>query len=166
MKNGILTVAVLIVMSSLPVFAETIEWQVVSGGGTEGASTSYQLGGTVGQTAVGPGTTTAYAVNSGYWQNFNEGNCCLEWGLPGDANSDGAINLLDVLWIIGVLYQEPFGEPHNPNGCDALMDANGDGISVTAPVINLLDVLALIAHIYQDPIGQPILCCPPGCQTP
>ena len=163
MKKGILTVAVLIVMSSMLVFADTIEWQVVSGGGTEGASTSYQLGGTVGQTAVGPGLTTSYAINSGYWQDFNEENCCLEWGVPGDANADSAVNLLDIRYIIGIIYP-PENEP--TNDCLALCDANGDGISAENPIVNLLDILALIDHIYQDPIGQPELCCPPGCQTP
>jgi len=166
MKQKSLVIVALLFMLSSASGADTINWQVISGGGTEGTTTNYGLNGTVGQTAVGPGTTTSYKLNSGYWQHFSSGNCCLDWGLPGDANSDGAINLLDVLHIIGFVYQTPVGEPHNPDGCDALMDANGDGSSAETPVVNLLDILAMIAHIYQDPIGDPILCCPPGCQVP
>jgi len=93
-------------------------------------------------------------------------NCCIAHGIAGDANSDGAINLLDILQVIAFVYQEPVGDPPNPNGCNALLDANGDGTDVDAPVINLLDILALIAHVYQEPIGDPVLCCPPGCIVP
>ena len=93
-------------------------------------------------------------------------NCCLDWGLPGDANDDMAINLLDILDIIAYIYQDPVGDPPNPHGCDALLDCNGDGADVESPTINLLDILAMIAHVYQDPVGEPVLCCPPGCQEP
>ncbi|UCD17137.1 MAG: hypothetical protein JSV44_11905 [Candidatus Zixiibacteriota bacterium] len=88
------------------------------------------------------------------------GNCCTDWGVPGDANSDGAINLLDILQIIAFVYQDPVGDPPNPNGCNALLDANGDG-TVANPTINLLDILDEIAHVYQDPVGEPVLVCPP-----
>lgn len=148
---------------------EQINWQVIAGGGdVHGTSVSYILCGTVGQTATGLGTTASYTVRHGFWQDFGmaSGNCCLDWGIPGDANDDLAINLLDILNIIAYVYQEPIGEPSNPHGCDALLDCNGDGMSVDNPTINLLDILALIEHVYQDPIGNPALCCPPECQTP
>ena len=95
-----------------------------------------------------------------------QGNCCLEHGIPGDANADGSVNLLDILRLIDVIYDEPAGEPHNEIGCDALYDANGSGLSVDSPEINLLDVLYLINAIYDDPSGLEAPCCPPGCQTP
>ncbi|UCD17104.1 MAG: thrombospondin type 3 repeat-containing protein [Candidatus Zixiibacteriota bacterium] len=93
-------------------------------------------------------------------------NCCLFWEIPGDANSDGAVNLLDILHIIEYTYVEPIGEPVNPAGCNALMDVNGDGLAMNDPIINLLDILALIDNVYVDPIGEPALCCPPDCLTP
>jgi hypothetical protein len=93
-------------------------------------------------------------------------NCCVAWGKAGDANSDNAINLLDILQVIAFVYQDPVGDPPNPNGCNALLDANGDGPDVSTPTINLLDILDLIAHVYQEPVGEPILCCPPGCIVP
>ena len=93
-------------------------------------------------------------------------NCCLAHGLAGDANSDDAINLLDILQVIAFVYQEPVGDPPNPDGCNALLDVNGDGPDVNNPTINLLDILALIAHVYQEPVGDPVLCCPPGCLVP
>jgi len=90
-------------------------------------------------------------------------NCCKEWGVRGDANSDGNINLLDILFVIEYLYTAPAGEPHNPGSCDALLDANGDGDYGLNPKINLLDILQLIAHIYMpddDHFGEPPNLCP------
>jgi len=148
---------------------EEINWQVISGGGSmNGTSASYILSGTLGQTAIGSGSSAAYAVRHGFWQDFGDGggNCCMDWGLPGDANDDMAINLLDILNIIAYVYQDPIGEPSNPHGCDALLDCNGDGPDVDNPIINLLDILAMIEHVYQEPVGEPAMCCPPGCQVP
>jgi len=147
---------------------EEINWQVISGGGSiNGISANYILSGTLGQTATGTGSFASYAVLHGFWQGFegSGGNCCIDWGLPGDANDDMAINLLDVLQIIAFVYQDPIGEPPNPHGCDALMDCNGDGPDLENPTINLLDILAMIEHVYQEPMGEPALCCPPGCQV-
>ncbi|MBN2226827.1 MAG: hypothetical protein JW763_05640 [candidate division Zixibacteria bacterium] len=93
-------------------------------------------------------------------------NCCITHAVAGDANSDLVINLLDILHVISYVYQEPPGYPPNPEGCDALLDCNGDGVDVENPTINLLDILAMIEHIYQDPVGSPVMCCPPGCQVP
>ncbi|MBN2227434.1 MAG: hypothetical protein JW763_08720 [candidate division Zixibacteria bacterium] len=148
---------------------EAINWQVISSGGiVNGTSTHFMVSGTIGQTAVGSGSSTSYAVRHGFWQNFGpgSGNCCLDWGVAGDANDDLVINLLDILQIIQFVYQDPVGDPPNPHGCNALLDSNGDGPSVDVPVINLLDILAMIDHVYVDPVGTPAMCCPPGCQIP
>ncbi|UCD16490.1 MAG: hypothetical protein JSV44_08470 [Candidatus Zixiibacteriota bacterium] len=79
-------------------------------------------------------------------------NCCQAHGLAGDANSDNDINLLDILLIIDFVYQPPIGDPHNPDGCDSLLDANGD------TNINLLDILYLISHVYGIPAGPAPVC--------
>ena len=81
-------------------------------------------------------------------------NCCLHHGLPGDANSDGSINLLDILFQISYVYDGEFGDPPNPDGCDALLDVNGDD------AINLLDILHLISHVYDGEFGEPPNTCP------
>jgi len=149
---------------------EEINWQVISGGGSmNGTSANYILSSTLGQAATGSGSSQSYAVLHGFWQDFDGGgggNCCMDWGLPGDANDDIAINLLDILDIIAYVYQDPIGDPPNPHGCDALLDCNGDGTDVDNPIINLLDILAMIEHVYQEPVGEPAMCCPPGCQVP
>ena len=67
----------------------------------------------------------------------------------GDVNGDQALNLLDILLLLGHIY----------NGGDAPIggiitgdtDCNGD--------MNLLDVLVLISAIYQD--GSDPSCIPP-----
>ncbi|MBN2225973.1 MAG: hypothetical protein JW763_01270 [candidate division Zixibacteria bacterium] len=93
-------------------------------------------------------------------------DCCMNHGIPGDNDKNGAVNLLDVLNSIDYVYVDPVGEPHAVDGCDALYDANGDGVSEIEPLVNLLDILSLIEHIYQEPVGEPVLCCPPDCRTP
>jgi len=145
---------------------EQINWQVIATGGNCGSSANYVLCATAGQTAVGIGSSSSLVLRSGFWQSFGSVNCCLAWGNAGDANSDEAINLLDILWVIEYVYQDPPGHPPNPGGCDALLDVNGDGLAVNTPTINLLDILALIEHVYQEPVGTPTLCCPPGCLVP
>jgi subtilisin family serine protease len=59
--------------------------------------------------------------------------------LPGDVNSDGDINLLDISFIINFLYRD--GPP--PKDI-SLIDTNSDGR------MNLLDVSYLINYLYRD----------------
>jgi hypothetical protein len=53
-----------------PATGEQIKWQVIAGGGGTGSSASYTLGGTVGQTAVGAGSSDSYVLSHGFWQEF------------------------------------------------------------------------------------------------
>lgn len=137
---------------------EKIDWQVLSNGGTiNSASTNYRLGGTVGQTAVDSSYSSGFIIHHGFWQKFDTGsigNCCEDWGTPGDANSDGEVNLLDILFQIDYVYTGNYGEPPNPDGCDELLDVNADNI------INLLDILHLIEHVYMGDFGDPPNQCP------
>jgi hypothetical protein len=105
-----------------------IKWQVVCTGGNCGAgNVTFLLGpqadyytcGTVGQTAVGPGTSPSFGTNSGFWQDF------LGGFLRGDANGDGVINLEDVVYMVNYLYKcgpcpSPL-EAGNSN-CDGVLD--------------------------------------------
>ncbi len=51
-----------------------LSWHVVASGGREGmAAGSYQVHGTLGQFAIGPGQETSYNLCTGYW-------CGITWG--------------------------------------------------------------------------------------
>ncbi|MBN2225801.1 MAG: hypothetical protein JW763_00400 [candidate division Zixibacteria bacterium] len=63
---------------------------------------------------------------------------------PGDLNHDGAVNLLDILYLILYLYMHPPGAAPSPI---SMGDVNGDG------TIDLLDILYLIEYLYGDPTG-------------
>jgi hypothetical protein len=78
----------------------------------------------------------AFAITSG------GGNCC---DLPGDANNDGIVNILDISYLIAYLYS---GGPPPP--CMYEGDANGDCM------INILDITYMIAFLYQG--GPPPIC--------
>ena len=115
-----------------PASGEQIKWQVIAGGGTRGTSTSYVLSGTVGQTAVGSGTSTSYKVNQGFWQNFTSSTCNC-----GDANGDGTINISDAVFLIQYIFAH--GAAPTPL-CQG--DANGDG------TVNISDAVFLIQYIF------------------
>nr|MBN2277966.1 dockerin type I repeat-containing protein [candidate division Zixibacteria bacterium] len=131
---------VIIFMMLLPVSgvnAQDIDWQVVSSGGViDAASTGYRLSATVGQTAIGSGFSTDYSLSHGFWQYFGEPGCC---DLPGDANNNGAVNILDVTYLISYLYKSG-----PPPPCPEEGDANGNGAT------NILDATYLISYLYKS----------------
>ena len=61
--------------------------------------------------------------------------CC---DLPGDANGNGKINMLDITYIINYLYKGG-----SPSPCRAEGDVDGNGIT------NMLDVMYLINYLYK-----------------
>lgn len=67
----------------------------------------------------------------------------------GDANGDNAIDLLDILYLIAFLYNDPNGPAPEPV---QLGDPNADW------AINLLDILYYIAFLYNDPNGPAPQC--------
>ncbi len=74
--------------------------------------------------------------------------------VPGDANNDGAFNLLDILYIISFVYDTPSGPDPVP-----YTTCSGDPTCDCA--VNLLDILKLIDKVYYDPTHQVHLCgCP------
>jgi len=170
-KYILLTVLLILL---LPVMAfstgEKVDWQVISGGGImNSTSTNFGVSGTVAQTAVSESQSTNYKVKHGFWNIFLAppiDNCCMAWGVPGDPNKDNNVNLTDILDAISYVYVVPLGEPQAADGCNALYDANGDGLAWETPIVNLTDILDMISHVYVAPIGDPVLCCPPGCLTP
>ncbi len=82
--------------------------------------------------ASGTADTLGYEVIESY--HFNNG----------DASRDDAINLIDILYLIAYLYDDPPGPAPYPLTAG---DANCDGL------INLIDILYLIDHLYNNPPG-------------
>lgn len=121
-------------MSAIDDKGRQIKWQLVSSGGNSlaGKVTRLLSGlyGTVGQTAVGPGSSASYDMNSGFWQSF------LTGFLRGDANADGNIDLGDVVYLVNYLYKGgPAPVPHEAGNCNC-----DEGIDVE-DVVYLLNYL-------------------------
>lgn len=85
-----------------------IKWQILCTGGACGNDNVrfgfviqdfHILCGSVGQTAVGPGSSPSFGVNSGYWQEFLSGY------LRGDCNRDGAVGPGDIVYLINYLFR-------------------------------------------------------------
>ncbi len=116
-----------------PRAGETVDWQVIAGGGqTKGTAPNLRLSGTVGQTAVGGGSSQSYGLNHGFWQNFGAEYMC------GDANSSGAIDIDDIVFLIAYVFQGgPSPEPPEAG------DANCSGS------IDIDDIVFLVAYVFQ-----------------
>jgi hypothetical protein len=127
---------------------EEINWQVMSSGGTDGASSNFILGGTVSQTVVGVGSSTNFVLKHGYWQNFDttgSGPCDCE---PGEVNADGTINIFDITYTIGYLYLSgPAPIPYTVCNGDPNCDCT----------CNIFDITYLISFLYLD--GPPPCSC-------
>jgi len=124
---------------------EEINWQVISSGGIEGNSEEYVLLGTVGQTAVGVGSSADYNLMHGYWQDFGD-VCDCE---PGNCDYDPALNIFDITYLISHLYM---GGPAPVPYALCSGDANCDCI------LNIFDITFLISCLY---LGGP---CPCTCE--
>lgn len=74
---------------------------------------------------------------------FDNGYVC------GDVDGNWTYNLLDIIYLIGFIYNDPPGPAPDPLEAG---DANGNS------KINLLDILYLIAFLYDDPPGPAPVC--------
>ncbi len=82
--------------------------------------------------ASGTADTIGYIVAEGYHY------------MNGDASRDSNVNLIDILYLIAYLYDEPAGPAPDPILAG---DANCD------QALNLIDILYLISNLYDDPPG-------------
>jgi hypothetical protein len=145
MKNltlcvGIFGLLLLISAFSSGQAALTIKNQVISVSGGASESESYSLVGTMGQRFHNRAgrNGTHFVMNNGYIPAMEQKgrSCCI---VPGDANGDGKVNLLDFLYLNAYLYNEP---PGPPPPCLFSADANGDHL------INLVDMLYIQSYVY------------------
>jgi hypothetical protein len=112
---------------------ESIDWEVVSAGGTSAASENYQLAGTSGQTAVGSGSSENYGVAQGYWQSFESGPAYV----CGDADGNDVVNVSDIVWMINFVFGT--GDPPDPLAAGDV-DCNGS--------VNVSDIVCLINFVF------------------
>ncbi len=118
-----------------PLTGEQINWQVIASGGGSSSSASYNLNGTIGQTAVGAISSSSYILNQGYWQTFGGGSCCT---LRGDVDNSGGINIADLTYLVQYIFQ---GGPAASCGEHADVDGSGG--------VNIADLTYLVQYIFQ-----------------
>jgi hypothetical protein len=136
---SILAAIMLVFSASVFGTGEEINWQVLSGGGTDGSSTSFMLRGTVGQTATGSGGSDNFGLRHGFWQEFEGGGFICDC-VPGEANETPPVNILDIVYLINFKYKSgPSPVPY------AL--CNGD--PNTDCTVNILDIVYLINFKYK-----------------
>ncbi len=122
--------------------AKKIDWEVVASGGNEtGTSSGYQVAGTVGQAAVGFGTSGNYRMGSGYWQPTDSTACSL----CGDADANGFFTISDAVFLITYIFGGGLAPYPLCRG-----DADGNDL------ISISDAVLLINYIFA---GGP----PPHC---
>ena len=104
-----------------------LPWQSLSASGGDRESANYTLRDTVGQPSpIGISESTNYRLRSGYWYGASKLLQGPPQVLPGDANGDGDINVLDMTKVARMILQL---EAENTEA-----DANQDG------GINVLDM--------------------------
>ncbi len=147
-KLAVLAVSVLVVVQigfcanttkvsiAEPATGEQINWQVISSGGTEGSSTSFRLMGTVGQTAVGTGSSDSYGLSHGYWQDF-AGGCCIP-PLRGNVDYDPGdnIDISDLVYLVDYMFTGG-----DPPPCFEEADMNCDGSIDISDLVHLVDYM-------------------------
>lgn len=87
---------------------------------------------------------------------YQQGELCLWWSMPGDANGDSLVMVADVVFLINYLYR---GGPE-PCICEAA-DCNGNA------VIDIGDLVFLINYLFRDgdsPLPGAVSCPHENCQ--
>ena len=128
-----------------PNTGEQINWQVVSSGGARGTSTNYILNGTVGQTAVGTGSSANYGLNQGYWQTFDTPGCCV---LRGDVAlpKDGAVLVNDIVSLVNYIFK---------GGTAPTCIDEGDCAVPLDGAILVNDIVSLVNYIFKGGATPP-----------
>ena len=105
-----------------PSTGEQIRQWVMSNGGNWGSSASWQIGNTIGQSAVGGGSSASYGIGGGFWASSSSGGppgCCA---LAGDFNHDNSVDISDLTAMVDFMFG---GGPPAP--CNDEANINGDG---------------------------------------
>ncbi len=127
---------------------EEINWQVISSGGTDGSSTNFALKGTVGQTAVGYGSSINYGLNQGFWQEFGGGCCQNRGNVDGIVGIGGPIDVADLTYLVSYLFKSGPAPPCEEEG-------NADGIVGIGGPIDVADLTYLVAYLFKSGPAPP-----------
>jgi hypothetical protein len=102
-----------------------LTWHTIDGGGGTSVGGAFELSGTIGQPDAATMSGGGFTLAGGFWSGSTEPSTppCL-----GDINSDGVIDVSDLLVLLGAWGSCP--------GCAA--DINGDG------VVDVSDLLVLL----------------------
>jgi len=126
---------------------EEVNWLVLSKGGTQGTSTNYWLGVTIGQNIIGTGSSTNYDLNLGFWQNF--GGCCQNRGnVDGLISHIGPIDVADLTYLVGFLFRGGTPPPCEEEG-------NTDGIISHIGLIDIADLTYLVEYLFRGGPNPP-----------
>ena len=139
-----------------PRTGEQIKWQVISSGGTKGSSASFGLHGTVGQTAVGGGTSDNYGLTHGFWQEHGGGTCCMP-PIRGNVDYDvgDAIDISDLVYLVDYMFT---GGSAPTCWEEANVDGSGDGPPDGSEDIDISDLVYLVDFMFNG--GPAPLPCP------
>jgi hypothetical protein len=117
-----------------------IKWQIICSSGGCGASSPqlafldfqvyFGLCGSLGQVAVGQGTSPSFGINQGFWQEN------LSGFVRGDCNGDGVVGPADVVYLLNYLFRAgPAPDPLWVGEC------NCDDIVGPADIVFLINYL-------------------------
>lgn len=134
-----------------PSAGETIDWQVMAGGGTVASGGGYTVEGTLGQPVAGLVGTGGTEVHQGYWQDFSvPTSCCV--GTTGNVDMVGIIDISDLSLLIAYLTVPSPGKPSLPCYQEANLNVEG--------IIDLSDLSLLILYLTIPAPNKPVL---PNC---
>jgi hypothetical protein len=125
--------------------AFNLDWYSVNGGGaTDVASTSYQMGMSLGQNAAGFVSGTAYQMGIGFWYGAASGGAC-PIAMTGDVNLSLSLTSADIIYLVNFVFK---GQAV-PMPCEASGDVNCSGTVTSA------DIIYMVNHVFK---GQAAPC--------
>ena len=132
----------------------SIPWQSVNSAGGGMNSTGYQMLSSVGQGVIGYSTSTNYEAGIGYVYGLTTTTSDCDCGVWGDVTGDGAINPVDVVFMVNYVYKNidqlvPYANCPYPVG-DVTCDGN----------VNPVDVVHFVNYVYKNITPWP---CPDPC---
>lgn len=118
---------------------EKLNRQVVTASGGSASGGGFKLSSSLGQTAIGKGTSASFHLTHGFLQNF--GTAAAPCTRCGDADGSGGIDISDAVYLISYI----FGGGLPPGPCvteTGMGDADGSGS------VDISDAVYLISYIF------------------